>query len=75
MKDRFPDLRVYQDWREMFAKEGDKIDSVNVGIPDHMHAAVGMAALARRNTFTAQKPLTQYLWECRRSPTARTSSG
>ena len=38
VKKLFPDVRVYQDWREMFRKEAANIDSVNVSTPDHMHA-------------------------------------
>src|SRR5918994_1647077 len=37
VKKLFPDVRVYQDWREMFRKEGPNIDSVSVSTPDHMH--------------------------------------
>lgn len=33
-----PDARIYRDAFEMFAAEGDKIDSVNVSTPDHTHA-------------------------------------
>jgi predicted dehydrogenase len=32
-----PDARTYSDWRELLSKEGDKIDSVNVTVPDHNH--------------------------------------
>ena len=31
--------RFYRDWREMLAKKGDKIDSLNASVPDHMHAS------------------------------------
>ena len=37
-----PGARLYRDWREMFDAEGGRIDSVNVAIPDYMHAAVAM---------------------------------
>ena len=40
--------RTYTDWREMLEREGDRIDSVNVTVPDHMHAAISMAALGQR---------------------------
>ena len=29
-----PEARTYTDWRELMEKEGDKIDSVNVTVPD-----------------------------------------
>ena len=43
---KFPNARKYQDWRQLLAKEGDKVDSVNVTTPDHMHAPITMTALA-----------------------------
>ena len=44
---KFPDARKYQDWRELLEAEGDKIDSVQVAIPDHMHASVSIAAMKK----------------------------
>jgi hypothetical protein len=46
VKKLFPNVRVYQDWRELLRKEADNIDSVNVSTPDHMHAPIGMAAMS-----------------------------
>src|SRR3954468_12229314 len=36
LKKDFPNLRVYQDWRELLDKEHKHLDSVNVSTPDHM---------------------------------------
>ncbi len=60
---KFPDLKVYTDWREMFDKE--KFDSVNVSTPDHMHACPTMRAIKAGKHVYTQKPLTQTLHECR----------
>jgi predicted dehydrogenase len=65
VKKKFPDVKCYQDYRELLEKEGDSIDSVNVSIPDHMHGPVGMAAMAKGKHLYGQKPLAQNLWECR----------
>jgi predicted dehydrogenase len=65
VKERWPDARLYQDWREMLAKEGDAIDSVNVSTPDHMHGIMAMASMARGKHVYGQKPLAHNLWECR----------
>ncbi|CAN5238319.1 Gfo/Idh/MocA family oxidoreductase [soil metagenome] len=65
VKEQFPDVRCYPDWRELLATEGDKIDSVNVTTPDHMHGPVGMAALGMGKHMYGQKPLAQNLAECR----------
>ncbi len=64
-KAKFPNARIYQDWRELFAKEGDRIDSVNVSVPDHMHAAIAMTALSLKKHVYCQKPLTRTVGEAR----------
>ena len=61
---KFPEARVYKDYRELLDKE--KLDSVNVSTPDHMHAPIGMAALNRGIHVYGQKPLTHDLYETRR---------
>ncbi len=64
--ERFPKARRYQDWRELLSKEGDKIDSVNVSTPDHMHAPITMTALNLRKHVYCQKPLTHDIHEARK---------
>jgi predicted dehydrogenase len=66
MKKRFPNVNFYQDWRELLAKEGDKIDSVNVSVPDHMHGIIGLHAMDAGKHVYGQKPLAQNLYECRK---------
>ncbi|MFM8421731.1 MAG: Gfo/Idh/MocA family protein, partial [Verrucomicrobiota bacterium] len=61
---KFPEARIYTDYRQLLDKE--KLDSVNVSTPDHMHAPQGMAALQRGIHVYGQKPLTHDLYECRR---------
>lgn len=63
---KFPNARRYQDWRELLDKDGDKIDSVNVSTPDHMHALITMTALNRGKHVYCQKPLTHDVHEARR---------
>lgn len=60
-----PGARRYSDWRELLAKEGKKIDSVNVAVPDHMHAAITMTALHAKKHVYCQKPLCHDVAECR----------
>ena len=64
LKKKFPDLRVYADWRELLDKEKD-LTSVNVSTPDHMHAPIGMSAMRRGLHVYGQKPLTHDLYETR----------
>jgi predicted dehydrogenase len=65
-KKRFPEARVYQDWREMLDKEHKNLDSVNVSTPDHMHAAMAMSSLQLGLNVYCQKPLTHDVYESRR---------
>ena len=65
LQQRFPKVRVYQDWRELLKKERSNIDSVNVSIPDHMHCAVAMEAMKLGKPVYVQKPLCNTLRETR----------
>ena len=62
---RFPKVRVYQDWRELLAKERKNIDSVNVSIPDHMHCVVALEAMKMGKPVYVEKPLCNTLRETR----------
>jgi predicted dehydrogenase len=64
IKKKFPDLRVYTDWRVLLDKEKD-LHSVNVSTPDHMHAPITMTAIHRGLHVYTQKPLTQTIYEAR----------
>jgi predicted dehydrogenase len=65
LQQRFPKVRVYQDWRELLKKEQKNIDSVNVSIPDHMHCLVALEALKRGKPVYVEKPLCNTLRETR----------
>jgi predicted dehydrogenase len=66
VKKRFPEVKVYEDWRVMLEKEHKNLDSVNVSTPDHMHAPMGMSALQLGLNVYGQKPLTHDIYESRR---------
>jgi hypothetical protein len=54
---KWPNINVYQDWRELLEKESANIDSVNVSTPDHMHGPIGLAAIANwASTSMARSP-------------------
>ncbi len=63
--DRWPQARRYRDFREMLASEGDKIDAVYCGTPDHTHALITVAALRRKKHVCCVKPLTRTIHELR----------
>ena len=64
VKKLFPDVKVYQDWRELLDKEKG-LNSVNISTPDHMHAPITMRALRQGLHVYTQKPLTQTVHEAR----------
>jgi predicted dehydrogenase len=64
IKKRFPDVKVYQDWRALLDKE-KHLNSVNVSTPDHMHGPITMRALQQGLHVYTQKPLTQTIYEAR----------
>lgn len=60
-----PEAEVYQDFRDMLAEMGDKIDAVTVSTPDHMHAYCAISAMNAGKHVYCQKPLTHNVWEAR----------
>ena len=62
---KFPDARVFSDYREMFAEVADKIDVVTVSTPDHMHFPIAVEAIRHGKPVMVQKPLSNNLWETR----------
>ena len=60
-----PDAEVFQDYRDMLEKLGDRIDAVTVSTPDHMHAFIGLDAMRQGKHVYCQKPLTHNVWEAR----------
>lgn len=60
-----PGARLYSDWRELFKKEGKKIDAVNVTVPDHNHFAIAMQALRNGKHVYCQKPMCHDVAEVR----------
>ena len=65
VKERCPDVRKYQDFRELLATEKD-LDAVVVSTPDHMHAAAAIAAMKQGCHVYVEKPLVRTVWEARR---------
>jgi predicted dehydrogenase len=62
---KYPEARVYRDFREMFDKEEKNIDAVIVATPDHNHAMVTMRALRAGKHVYCAKPLTHNIFEAR----------
>lgn len=72
---KFPKARLYRDWRELFEKEGDSIDSVNVSVPDHNHVPMALEAMRCGKHLYLQKPLCKTLEESAQLRRAAATSG
>lgn len=59
-KAKYPNARVYRDWREMLDAEGGRVDAVSVSTPDHMHAAIALAAMRAGKHVYCQKPMARH---------------
>src|ERR1035441_4111378 len=63
--EKYPDAKVYKDFRQMLDQMGSKIDAVTISTPDHLHAIVASAAMQMHKAVFCQKPLTQTIYEAR----------
>lgn len=61
----FPDVPKYEDYRELLAQEGNRIDAVTISTPDHSHAPAAVRALEAGKHVFCQKPLTHTVEEAR----------
>lgn len=64
-RERYPDVPLYADYRELLDELGDTLDAVTVSTPDHMHAPIALNAMARGIHCYCEKPLTWSVWEAR----------
>src|SRR6478672_7253314 len=64
-REKFPEARFFQDYREMFATVADQIDVVTVSTPDHMHFPIAVEAIRHGKPVMVQKPMCNTLWEAR----------
>lgn len=70
-----PDAPVQQDFRDLLAELGDRVDAVTVSTPDHMHAFIGLHAMRQGKHVWCQKPLTHNVWEARQMALQAKASG
>jgi predicted dehydrogenase len=70
-----PEARQYTDWRELLEKEGDRIDSINATVPDHMHFPIAISAIRRGKHVYCQKPMCHDVAEVRALTEAAQKAG
>jgi len=63
---KYPNAKFFQDYREMLAQLGGKIDAVSVSTPDHTHYPATLAAMDMGKHVYTQKPLVRKVAEARR---------
>ncbi|MCL1821823.1 MAG: Gfo/Idh/MocA family oxidoreductase [Prolixibacteraceae bacterium] len=63
--DRFPNAKMYKDWRKMYDELGNSMDAVMVATADHTHAIVAAHALSMGKHVYCEKPLTHTVYESR----------
>jgi predicted dehydrogenase len=64
-RETFKDAKPYRDYRKLLDEMGKEIDAVTVSTPDHMHAAISLAAMSLGKHVYVQKPLAHNLSEMR----------
>ncbi|MFT5145069.1 MAG: putative dehydrogenase [Rhodothermales bacterium] len=62
--ERFPEARLYDDYRVMLERETD-IDAVTISTPDHVHGPAASFAMRRGIHVYVQKPMTHNIREAR----------
>ena len=61
----FPKMKVYNDYKKMYAELLDQADAVICGTADHTHAIICAEALAAGKHVYCEKPLTRTVYESR----------
>ncbi len=63
--EKYPNAKIYKDYRKMFDEMGEKIDAVIVATADHTHAIIAAQAMRMGKHVYVQKPLTHSVYESR----------
>lgn len=69
----FPEVPVHLDYREVLARP--EVEAVDIVLPNHLHAEVGVAALDQGKHVLLEKPLACSVEECDRLIAAARRSG
>jgi hypothetical protein len=62
---KYPQAKLYRDFRKLLEEMGKSIDAVTVSTPDHCHAVASVMAMKMGKHVYCQKPLTQTVYEAR----------
>lgn len=64
MKGQCDKAEIFDDFRVMLEKMGDKIDACTIGVPDHAHFPIAMLAMSMGIHVYVEKPLAHTFEEC-----------
>ena len=62
---QWPKAERYKDFRRMLDRQGNSIDAVIIGTPDHTHIHCALACMQLGKHVYLEKPLTRTSWEAR----------
>jgi len=62
---KFPNAKIYKDFRRMLDKEAKNIDAVTIGTPDHIHAPAAIRAMKMGKHVYCEKPMAHTIYEAR----------
>ncbi|MCL1921175.1 MAG: Gfo/Idh/MocA family oxidoreductase [Kiritimatiellaeota bacterium] len=65
VREKYPNAKLYKDFRKMLAEVHDQIDAVTVVTPDHVHHAAVMEAMKYNKHVFCEKPLAHAVAEGR----------
>ena len=62
---KYPNAKLYRDFRKMLSEMDKSIDAVTVSTPDHVHGMAASMAMMMGKHVYCQKPLVQTVYEAR----------
>ncbi len=62
---KFPNAKVYSDYRKLYDEMSNEFDAVLVSTPDHNHFPAAMVAMQLGKHIYVEKPLAHNIWQVR----------
>ncbi len=62
---KYPNVKVYRDFRRMLESENRNIDAVVIAAPDHIHAPAAIIAMKMGKHVYVEKPMAHTIFEAR----------
>lgn len=61
----YPNVKFYQDFRDVYDKHLNDMDAIMVATPDHTHACIALPFMSEKKHAYVEKPLTHNIHEAR----------